>query len=731
MMPTVTAAIRRLLFVSAAATAAVMLACTENIPMGPSAFSATVAITSLPDTILVADTKTISAVATDAAGNKVSNLTYSWTVGDTGVLGLGASDSASGRTRTVSAKRPGVSSVTLHLPDARFVAVDASKNVRAVIARLQITTSHDTTITAMGDTLMVRASAYVKSGATTVAYPLSGLTWSIRSSGGTSFTASGDSVRIIAFADGVDSIIVAHPYCLAGARCADTALVRVREALKLTLATNNLSAWSFGDTVSSAATVKDRHGRGKGGTYLRFFPKAAADSAVVTVTPLFGLNQPTSGNMAVARFIAQGNGTARVVVQAYNAADVLFDTSSVAVKVRQLAARSTVFPLVSSVTHGDSIPLRARVIDARGSVIDDATVALTPVSGTLSGYWAIGAAPSTAAMQMVWARVTGASVADSNPGAPAVTMARDTAVVQSLPPMTVVAGADSAAKILVPKVLTYGAAPVPAAWVRHIRSGGVTTADSTSTDLNGIAQVTWRLPTTVGTYRFTALQRQGTTVPVTAADSAGLILVRRTVRVIAAAAYPVTTTVTPADSVLALAGTTQLSVVANDLFGNLTTTIAPADITATAKFGTVGAWGCTGNVCTATYTAPTTVVSDTVSAKISGVHLLGSPFQVRTKPGAPSAATSTAAAASTTVTASTFTTITVTIRDVNGNVVTTAGPADFVAAPSQGTFFPWFCVLGVCRGAWVAPATSPTSATIIVMIGGVNVLGSPIVITVP
>jgi hypothetical protein len=731
-MPTVAPGIRRIAFAIAVATAAVVVACTENLPMGPNAFSATVSVTSLPDTIVVGDTKTVSAIAKDAAGNQVSGLTYTWAVGDTGVLGLGASDSASGRTRTVSAKRPGVSSVTLHLPDARFVTSNASKNVTAVIALLQITTSRDTTMTAIGDTLMVRASGYVKSGATTVVRPLSGLTWQVRSSGSTAILATGDSARVIAVGNGVDTIIVGHPYCLAGARCADTAFVRVTQSLRIALAKNTLSAWSFGDTVSSAATVKDRRGLGQSGTYLKFFPKAAADSAAVTVTPLFGLNQSANGSMAVSRFIAKANGTAKVVVQAYNAADALIDTASVTVTVRQLAVRSTVFPLVSSVTHGDSVPLRARAIDARGNVIADATVALTPVSGTLSGvFWAIGAAPSTAATQMVWADVAGAAVAANNTGAPAVTMARDTAVVQSLPPITVVAGADSATKVLTPKVLTYAAVPVADTWVRHIYSGGVTTVDSTKTSVDGTAQVTWTVPTTVGTYRFTSLQRQGTTVPATAADSAGLILARRTVRVIAAAANAATTRVTPADTVPAAGATMQLSVIAKDVFGNLTTTIAPADITTTVKLGTVGAWGCTGNACTATYTAPATIVSDTVSVKISGSHLLGSPFQVRTTPGAPSAAKSVFSAPSP-VTHSTTATITLTVKDANNNVVTTATPSDFVASTSAGAAIgTWTCTSGVCTALWLAPPGIGTTATITVTIGGTNVIGSVATITVP
>ena len=40
-----------------------------------------------------------------------------------------------------------------------------------------------------------------------------------------------DTIRYIAKASGVDTLIVSHDYCLAGARCADTLYARVLQAL--------------------------------------------------------------------------------------------------------------------------------------------------------------------------------------------------------------------------------------------------------------------------------------------------------------------------------------------------------------------------------------------------------------------------------------------------------------------------------------------------------------------
>ncbi len=666
--------IRRLVIGATASVASVVVACTEHLPVGPSAFGATLAVPALPDTLVVGDLKSISALTNDGAGNAVSGLTYAWALSDSGVLGFGASESASGATRTLLAKRTGVSTVTLRLPDLRFATTNVTKRVTAVLARLQLTTARDTSVRSIGDTIVVRATGFVKSGATTVASPLSALSWTLRGTGATAMLAGGDSARVIALSNGVDTVIVAHPYCLAGARCADTALVRVSQVMRLALAAPTLSAWSFNDTVSTAATLKDLRGNGQIGTYLKFFPQAAADSAVVTVTALNGLSQPTNGSMAVSKLIAKANGIARVTVRAYSLADALIDTASISVTVRQIAVRTTVFPLQSSVTHGDSVPLRARAIDARGTVIADATVALTPVSGTLSGFWAIGSAPSAAATQHVWGDVAGVAAAANHAGAPAVTVARDTAAIQSLPAMTVVAGSDSVAKVVAVSVRTYAAVAVPSAWVRYVASGGVTTADSIQTGADGSGTVTWTAPTTVGTYRLTVLKREGA-LPVTAADSAGLILARRTVQVIAAAAHPTTSRVTPTDTLINAAGTTTLSLAAKDAYGNVTTTIVPADIVTTVLTGTIGAWTCASSTCTATYTAPITVGTDTVSVKLAALHTLGSPFAIRAKPGAASLAISTisASAASIVANGTATSTLTVQLKDANGNNLTATG----------------------------------------------------------
>ncbi len=709
----------------------VVTACQEKLPVSPSTFAAVLSMTGLPDTIAIGDSKVATAAIKDADNNLVTGLTYTWTVNDTTVLGLGASDSAKFRQRTFVAKQPGIANVTLNMLDPRFVISPVAKSVKSVISGIAFLTAKDTTITAIGDTIVVRATGYVKNGATTTSRPLLGLTWSVITAGASGITQSGDSAKLVAQTLGVDSLIIRHPYCLAGARCADTAVVRVTQSLKLALTSKALSAWSFGDTVFTSATVKDRRGLGQSGTYLKFTPRTAADSLVITTTALSGLNQPANGTMAVSKFIALKNGTAKVLVQAFNGENALFDTDSLTVTVRQVAARTTVFPLVASISHGDSIPLKAQARDARGTLIADATLTLTPVGGTLSGIWEVGTAATTAATSSVWAAVSGVALATNNTGAPAVVIAVDSAKISHLPIITAVAGSDSAKHTVNVTAKTFAGTVVSGAWVRFVGSSGVLTPDSALTGSLGTTSTLWTPSGVAGTYRFTAIQRSGTTAPATVADSAGLILARRTVRITSATAVAGTSTLASNDTLLAAGGTTTYTLTAKDTYGNAVASIVPADFVVTKKFGSFGTWTCSTNICSATYTAATTIKRDTIAATIGGTATLGSPLYVTTKAAAPSATTTTASYPGGNIAQGNTTTITVTVKDVYSNPVLTAAITDFVATTTTGTFGTWTCAnTGVCTALWLAPnATSVPSLTI--KIGGTNVSGSPFTINVP
>src|SRR5439155_15042194 len=150
------------------------------------------------------------------------------------------------------------------------------------------------------------------------------------------------------------TLIATHDFCLIGAKCADTVVVRVTQQLLLTLSARTFFAWSFGDTLGPSVTLADRRGNGQAGTFIRLVPVTAADSAIVKVTAPLGVSNPVTGAMAAPRLIATGNGTARVTVQAIAADGSVVAVDSIGETVRQVARRVAVEPLRALVTAPDS-----------------------------------------------------------------------------------------------------------------------------------------------------------------------------------------------------------------------------------------------------------------------------------------------------------------------------------------------------------------------------------------
>ncbi|HEY9228359.1 MAG TPA: hypothetical protein VIP11_17005, partial [Gemmatimonadaceae bacterium] len=108
------------------ATLGVAISCDENLPSGPNNFNAGVTIVVPRDTIVVGDSITAQAKATDASGRVIQDLKYNWTSADTNILGFAStntsdSNAMNGRSITYVGKRPGRVSITMVLPDARFV----------------------------------------------------------------------------------------------------------------------------------------------------------------------------------------------------------------------------------------------------------------------------------------------------------------------------------------------------------------------------------------------------------------------------------------------------------------------------------------------------------------------------------------------------------------------------------------------------------------------------------
>ncbi|MDQ8157508.1 MAG: invasin domain 3-containing protein [Gemmatimonadota bacterium] len=104
---------------------------------------------------------------------------------------------------------------------------------------------------------------------------------------------------------------------------------------------------------------------------------------------------------------------------------------------------------------------------------------------------------------------------------------------------------------------------------------------------------------------------------------------RLSVRVFNASADAAQSTLAVADSVRSGGDSTTVTVTLKDAYGNPVLDGTAADFTPTASAGTLRTFSCTNGVCTATYVAPATVATHTISATIGATAVGGSPKTVR------------------------------------------------------------------------------------------------------
>lgn len=618
-----------------AASALVVASCDENLPSGPNTFNVTQVIVSTGDTLVINQTRLVDAKVTDAQGNVINGLHYTWASADPTIVELqipAGVDSTSGQRKLV-AKKPGRSVVTLTLPDPRFVTTAATRTVTSVVGGVRVLSSRDSTLTSVNDTARAIATSLVRTSetdGTLVNKASQGIRW-VHLGDKTTIVGTGDTIRYIARANGVDTLIATHDFCLAGARCADTVLARVSQQLSFTLSQRTFQQWSFSDTVGPTITLADRRGNGLAGTAVRFVPRTAADSAIVKIGPNAGTNNPINGSMSAPRVITAGNGTARVDVQgiAPNGFTILA-TDSITVIVRQVARRVAAEPLRAVETRLDSVPIRLVARDARGAPIADATVDVTVSGLTLNGLYAVpilnAASPGT-----LTPNLTGVALPQNNPAAPQIPVIVDPGIIAFMAADTVVAGGANTRTTSTLVLDSLGQAAVNR-WVRYYISG-VGAVDSTQVAADGTAAVIWTPPNIAGSYTLTAVK--STAFPLsTVGDSAGRIVMRHTVVVKNDVAVPQTSTLAVSSNNMAQGAQATIFFSAKDQFGNPVKNITPADFVLAASGagggGTIGAVTCSPatGVCTATYTAPGTAGVATITAKIGGVDVLFSPTNI-------------------------------------------------------------------------------------------------------
>ncbi len=602
--------------------------CTENLPIGPDTFGATIKILVAHDTVVVGDSSAGQAQALDTQGRAIQGLKFNWTSAAPTILDFatpasGNADAENGRARTFVGKFPGRSLVTLALPDTRFVVSNATRNETVVVGGVRILSTRDSTLTAINDTVRAIAAGLVRVNGALVTRVSQGIKW-LHLGSHVSVIGSGDTIRYISQSNGADTLIATHDFCLVSAKCADTAIVRVNQQLTLTLSTRALFAWSVGDTLGPTITLADRRGNGLPGATIRLVPATAFDSAIVKVTAPLGVSNPATGAMAAPRLVSALNGVARVGVLGLGPNGAIVALDSVMETVRQVARRVAVEPLRANISSGDSIPIKAVARDARGSVIPDAVISVSSTGIALNGIWAGPTAVIAPVLTTITPTLSGISLPAANPGAPQVPVTTDESQITIFPQQTVIAGAT---QVAIGAILLDSLGQP--AFNRWLRFGSPFTAppDSVQADGSGAVNTVWTPRDSAGTYTLTGVRGAATALN-SVADSAGRILVRRTLTVMPDVPSALKSTLSMSAVSIAVNGTATITIRVNDRFGNLVKTATPAAfaLTSGGGGGTFSGAACVQGVCTVTYTAPAAAGPASVSVKILGLDILFSPM---------------------------------------------------------------------------------------------------------
>ncbi len=604
----------------------VALSCTENLPSGPATFPAQLRIAVSHDTLVVGDTNVAVAQALDASGDQIQSLSFTWTSADSatvGLVSLGTPDTSSGRTRRLIGQKTGRAGVSIALPDPRFVSNAASRTETVVVGGVRVLTTHDSTLSAINDTGVAVAAGLVRVNGQLVPRAGQGVRW-VHQGSHTAVVTSGDTLRYVARSNGPDTLIATSDFCLAGAKCADTVVARVSQALTLTLSAKLFRSWSFSDSLAPNVTLADHRGNGLAGTSIRFVPVAPADSAIVHVSAVIGTSNAANGAMATPRLISSGNGTATVIVQAIAADNVtVLASDTVTDIVRQVARYVNVEALRALISATDSIPMKAVARDVRGAAIADAIVSVALATGVaFNSPWAgPNAALNVSVTGSLSPSLIGIALPDSNPLAPQVPVVNNTAILTVIKADTVKAGHTPTN---VP-VLVFDSTGLPSlgASVFFATSFGAV-PPAVVTDINGQASALWTPPDSAGYYTLTGIRPA--TPLASLSDSTGRIVVRRSIQVIAGDPDPTKSTVQITSTNIATNGTATVTVTVRDVFNNIVKTALPTDFSVTVTRGTAGAFTCVNGVCTATYTAPATPGADAISVKIGGIEIHFSPL---------------------------------------------------------------------------------------------------------
>ncbi|GJG87018.1 hypothetical protein tb265_21990 [Gemmatimonadetes bacterium T265] len=807
-----------------AATAAFAAACGEDLRTGPEKFHATLETRNWADTLVLGDGRPVGVRVIDDKGREVLDAGVRWQVATPAVLGATALRASAGATPAASAtvdarggdsvqvdtRRPGTTDVVITLTDPRFYTTTVTRRATVVVAGVRAATARDTTVTALGDTATMVGLGLARSGTTLAPRAGSGVVWTRTGPGAVQLGATGDSARAVAQQGGTDTLVVTHPFCLSGARCADTVVVHVAQHGALAANATNYRAWSFGDSVVPTVVLQDARGHAIAGASLQVAPLTATDSAIVSVgappasaapvraaraslavaaSPVrasrqsalaLGATGPASHRasppaplrlvvrrdvaaanpvrdagttstsspaaVALTPLVARGNGTARVAVRAVAGDGSLLAVDTISVVVRQIAAVVHVSPPQSLLTPGDSIPVRMEALDARGYVIADAAFVPAAAGAAVSPAGVVRVAANAGAGT---ASVRAAVVGPANPGAyadaPIQAPVQDTAWLRVRVPPATVAG-DTTGTPLDAPVFSPDGKPVVGAWVRFVVPGGHVSPDSSQTDTVGVAHARWTMPTRAGSYTATAvlLGVDSTAAPAAGvSDSAGRIVLRRTLGVQAGAAAAIAAVTAPpatAATGVVLAPAPAVQIV--DAVGN---PVRTAGVAVTVALGNGAVGTIAGTLAVATDSAGVARFGDLVLNGAAGVRTLSfsapslAPLAsgpITVAAGGNNTGQTLVVLSAPTVASGSAVTVTVTPRDAGGNtlgaghtVVVTVGTGAAGVSTAHVS-----SVTDVGDGTYVATLTglrSGTPAPVTATVDGAAATGAPALTVTP
>jgi hypothetical protein len=206
--------------------AMLLAGCTDEFVSGPQKFNGSVQLRNWADTLVMGDRRMVAARVLDEQSREVLDRTLDWTVVNPSLLNLSVSTTADGDSVRLTALLPGTTTVGVHFLDAVFEEENQSQAVSVVLAGVQLT-SAAVTLTVAGDSAVISATALAHDSAgVNVAAAGQGLIWTHQGFA-VGLTGGGDTIRVFALQDGVDTLVVTHPLCLAGAACTDTVVVTV------------------------------------------------------------------------------------------------------------------------------------------------------------------------------------------------------------------------------------------------------------------------------------------------------------------------------------------------------------------------------------------------------------------------------------------------------------------------------------------------------------------------